>query len=538
MFYQARFGLIITYHGGQRQETFHSLASNYDFHHSSKPVTIDGRQFHNKIMLVPLDRIPDWRHPPLITILLILVNVLVFFVFQINDNQYEHEADNYYFSSDLPEIELPAYRDYLSDQTNPTNFPDVYYYIMDGEISPQTLHRVMEVDGPFMLKLRAEQVIRPDSPLYESWKYQRQEYERVKKRSTSYRFSLINIQPSVVTLFTHMFLHAGIGHLVGNMVFLFLFGFVVEMTLGRKLYLFAYLLSGLMSGLFYLALEPDSAYWGMGASGAIFGLAGMYTVLFGMRKIRFFYTLLFYFDYVKAPALIMLPVFLAYELFYQMYSEDNINNLAHIGGLLSGALIAWLAKRYAPSINVEYLDAEENKRAFEEKHAQALQALSAMDLGKARRLLGELLEEQPDNLDLMLKLYNVVKANPNDEDIHRCARCILQHPAADRATVKTQHEIFIDYVTRVQPNVRLGPEVMLSLALKFAANDYLEDAEKIVIHLTTRMSDFERNAEGLMALATHYRRKNNPAKARKYLAMLLECYPDSDEAKNARQAFA
>ena len=78
---------------------------------------------------------------------------------------------------------------------------------------------------------------------------------------------------------------------------------------------------------------------------------------------------------------------------------------------------------------------------------------------------------------------------------------------------------------------------MLSLALRFAANNYLEDAEKIVLHLTTRATEYERNAEGLMALATHYRRTNNPQKADKYLSLLLQCYPDSIEANHARQAF-
>ncbi len=488
-------------------------------------------------MLVPLDRKPDWHHPPLITLLLILVNVLCFFVWQVNDGQYEHEASNYYFSSDLPEIELPRYRAYLREPANPTAFPDAFYYLADKDIGKEQLYMMMELDGPFMQRLHAGEIIQSGDPQYAVWQKQRREYTKYKDRIVSYRFSMVNIRPSIVTLFTHMFLHADVAHLLGNMLFLFLFGFVVEMTLGRPLYLFAYLASGVMAGLFYLLLEPQSAYWGLGASGAISGLAGMYTVLFGMRKIRFFYTLLFYFDYIKAPAIIMLPVWLGYELFDQLFTNNNVNNLAHIGGLLSGALIAWLAKKYSPSINLDYLDAEEKQQAFRKKYQEGTEALGAMDISKAQRIFSELAEEQPENIELLVQLYNVVKLNPNNPAIHQHARKIMRLPAADKATVKLQHDIFIDYVERVQPNVQLSPDLMISLALRFAANNYLQDAEKIVLYLTTRVTDFSRNAEGLMALTTHYRRINNSQKADKYLSLLLECYPNSLEAKHARQAF-
>jgi len=263
----------------------------------------------------------------------------------------------------------------------------------------------------------------------------------------------------------------------------------------------------------------------------------MYTVLFGLRRIRFFYTLLFYFDYVRAPAIILLPVWLGYELFNQLFSNDSVNNLAHIGGLLSGALMAWLAKKYLPSINTDYLDEEEKEQTYKLKYQQGVQATAAMNVDKARRIFSELAKEYPNNMELKLQLYNVAKLNPQNEAIHTTANAIFNLPGSDQATVKTLHDIFIDYVELVQPNVRLKPDQMMSLALRFAAHNYLEDAEKIVLHLTTRTTEYARNPEGLMALATHYRRTNNQLKAEKFLSLLIQCYPDSQEAQHARQAF-
>jgi membrane associated rhomboid family serine protease len=489
-------------------------------------------------MFLPLDRKPDWRHPPIITLLLILANLMCFFVWQINDDQYKHEAVNYYFSSDLPEIELSTYRHYLENPGNPTAFPGAANYLDEDKAEAQIqLLSMLIVDGPFLQRLEAGQIIRPDSAEFTSWQFQRAEFERLLQRCVEFRFSQVNIHPSLLTLVSAMFIHADIGHLLGNMVFLFLFGFVVEMTLGRALYLFAYLLSGVMSGLFYLALEPQSAFLAMGASGAISGLAGMYTVLFGLRRIRFFYTLLFYFDYVRAPAIILLPVWLGYELFNQLFSNDSVNNLAHIGGLLSGALMAWLAKKYLPSINTDYLDEEEKEQTYKLKYQQGVQATAAMNVDKARRIFSELAKEYPNNMELKLQLYNVAKLNPQNEAIHTTANAIFNLPGSDQATVKTLHDIFIDYVELVQPNVRLKPDQMMSLALRFAAHNYLEDAEKIVLHLTTRTTEYARNPEGLMALATHYRRTNNQLKAEKFLSLLIQCYPDSQEAQHARQAF-
>ena len=119
-------------------------------------------------MFLPLDRKPDWRHPPIITLLLILANLMCFFVWQINDDQYEHEAVNYYFSSDLPEIELSAYRRYLENPGNPTAFPDTINYLDVGNSEAESqLLSMLIVDGPFLQHLA---LLAAHQPLQETLK--------------------------------------------------------------------------------------------------------------------------------------------------------------------------------------------------------------------------------------------------------------------------------------------------------------------------------------------------------------------------------
>ncbi|MDZ7660991.1 rhomboid family intramembrane serine protease [Thiohalophilus sp.] len=477
-------------------------------------------------MFIPLDRKPEWRNPPVITLLLLVINVLCFTLWQGDDQRLEVRAYDYYLDSRLPAIELPLYREFLSQQG--------FEGQLDRQENDDILLSRLLTDGKFQRLMKDGKLIGPEHPDYEIWREQRRTFENYLQRIVTYQYSFKTAEPSLTTLITHMFLHANWGHLIGNMIFLLLIGFSVEMTLGRTTYLLAYLVAGASSGLFYMLLEPDSLMWGIGASGAISGLMGMYTVLFGRRKIRFFYTLLFYFDFVRAPAIILLPIWLGYEIITQLYSPSNINNLAHIGGLLSGALIGYIALRYGKA-DLDYLDREEKQQAYQKSYQQGLEYVARMELDKARRIFKELRETYPNKIEVTEQLFNIAKLT-NDGAIHEYARELLEPAQPRTIPIRQLHDIFIGYVEQVQPNVRLSPDQLMSIALRFSSGNYLEDAEKIILYLTTRKSDFARNPEGLMALASQYQRNNNRNKAEKYLNILLECYPDSREAGHARQA--
>ena len=109
------------------------------------------------------------------------------------------------------------------------------------------------------------------------------------------------------TFITYMFLHDGSEHLIGNMVILFLVGFTVEAVIGPMRYLAFYLLSGLCSVMLFWGIYPDSQIPLVGASGCVAGVMGMYSALFGIQKIRFFYIILFYFGYARLPAIRVVP---------------------------------------------------------------------------------------------------------------------------------------------------------------------------------------------------------------------------------------
>ena len=130
-------------------------------------------------------------------------------------------------------------------------------------------------------------------------------------------------------LLTSMFVHFGLIHLGLNMWCLWNLGRAAERLLGRFSYLLAYLVSGIFGSIASVYWHPLAA--GAGASGAIFGLAGVLVSFVYLKK---------------TPAHLqtntkMLGTFIAYNLVFGA-AIPGISNAAHIGGLVMGLAVGAL----------------------------------------------------------------------------------------------------------------------------------------------------------------------------------------------------
>lgn len=126
-----------------------------------------------------------------------------------------------------------------------------------------------------------------------------------------------------------MFLHVGVVHLVLNLLCLLSLGPIAEAAFGSSTFLAGYLLAGLGGAITSLAVHPT--YVGAGASGAIFGTASWLLVAGVSSKYR-------YQDPSLSTATGRLGVFLIANLLYGLFRPE-IDNAAHIGGLVIGALL-------------------------------------------------------------------------------------------------------------------------------------------------------------------------------------------------------
>ena len=136
-------------------------------------------------------------------------------------------------------------------------------------------------------------------------------------------------------IFTCLFLHFGITHLLNNMVMLGALGWNLELEIGKVRFVIIYFASGIIGNivsLFYdLTLEQPAV--SAGASGAIFGLMGalLYVVIANRGRL----------GRLSGRGMLVMVIL---SLYFGLTST-GVDNLAHIGGLVSGFLLAVLLYR-------------------------------------------------------------------------------------------------------------------------------------------------------------------------------------------------
>jgi len=152
--------------------------------------------------------------------------------------------------------------------------------------------------------------------------------------------------PQNYTLFTSMFIHGGFAHILGNMLVFFFVGAPFEQRIGIKKFVIIYLLTGICGALTHSIFNLGSGVPLIGASGAIFGIMGAFAfsyprdevvmpipvgIIMILRKIKVIYAVILF------AALETIIVWLDVP--------DGTAHFAHLGGLVSGALLAALLIR-------------------------------------------------------------------------------------------------------------------------------------------------------------------------------------------------
>ena len=153
---------------------------------------------------------------------------------------------------------------------------------------------------------------------------------------------------------THMFMHAGVWHILFNMYTLVMFGMIVERVLGTKKYLILFFVTGLGAAALHMGATWVEAYLNlakldhdlllrlvelnftpsMGASGAVYGILIAFAMLYPQAKL----TLIF--PPVTLDAKWMVTIFIGIELITGITgTQMGIAHFAHLGGALFGFLL-------------------------------------------------------------------------------------------------------------------------------------------------------------------------------------------------------
>jgi membrane associated rhomboid family serine protease len=148
--------------------------------------------------------------------------------------------------------------------------------------------------------------------------------------------------PIPLTLFTCMFLHGGILHLLGNMLYLWIFGNNVEDALGKIKFILFYILCGISASLTHIIMNPSSDVPMIGASGAISGVLGAYMILYPFARVDTLIPFFFFWRIVPIPAFFFILIWFLMQIAGASQMSGNIAWFAHIGGFAGGMVLLFI----------------------------------------------------------------------------------------------------------------------------------------------------------------------------------------------------
>lgn len=226
--------------------------------------------------------------------------------------------------------------------------------------------------------------------------------------------------PHWYTLVTSMFLHADPLHLLMNLVIFIIMGIGLEERIGHGRFLAVFAVAGILGTLLYSLTQIGSSVPLVGASGAVFGVMGAYATLYPRDRVFFFFILII----PNVPVYIAATIYTVVEVFRIVLSPSpNVAHFAHVGGLLAGALFAFILARYA------HLPDLEHRRAGRKKKGSADGGSLEQPASTKGPTIAGLVETEEQS-----RLYKQLQANQDEPELAsawlerfaattRCPRC-------------------------------------------------------------------------------------------------------------------
>jgi len=482
------------------------------------------------LLIVPLHRGLSRANFPVVTLALILVNCFVYMFLQSGDARVEERAAEYYHQAGLERIEFPAFERWLATHTR-----DAWMREAMHEAPPPFKLRLLQADAEFLAQLHADKVIEPAREDYAGWHEKRAEFDRLWDAGFTNRYELRFSEFAPLRTFSAMFLHGSAGHLIGNMIFLALLGLLVEAALGPWLFLTLYLAGGIGAQLVSLAWRWGEHGNALGASGAIAALMGAYCVIWGLRKVRVFYWAFVVFDYVRVPALLLLPVWFGWEFLNLLFNRGaHVGFDAHAGGILCGGLLAFAIRRVGWERR-DFLDEDVRSERRDETRAdleRALQHLGKLEVAPAREILQRLDHDEPGQFAVLVGLYRCARYGGKPVEIDAAARRVFEFETRRNDDLRELRTLFDDYLKACNGAPRLSADLLLRLARLWLRISADADAERILRALVMRTPV----PQGLDTAWLEFARRapEGSAARRERCEFILQHFPQSDIAPKAR----
>ncbi len=464
---------------------------------------------------------------PVVTLGLIVLSCLVFFSFQLNEDEGIDDAVAFSQASGLLKVEAVAYQEFL--KTEKRELPAAF----KEDQNSRDFIRYMLADDRFQHELLDHALITPSDPDYNKWWELRQIFEADLARVFSRNYGYSPARNNYMALFTSMFLHGSFLHLFVNMVFLWFVGSLLENGIGRR-YLGGYVLAGFCGSVLFGLIFPIAQGPLVGSSGAIAGLMGTYMVLYSRVTLRAVHSLKFSIDYPHIAGWFLLPFWMVNEI-VQIYTSTGSDGVyvVHIGGLLIGLGFGLSSLARNPDAGLAPVEAKKTVSKVDSLLEKVEWQLAVKRRSEARENVLKLLKIEPENILALAHLFNIDKNMPESDDFPVTASLFLGH----LAKIKGNYDIekyFEEYLT-LCPTAKVQPDLLLGVATAYTHTGKTEAASKILVLLLKLDPDNPGLPAALFNLAQIYRAANNKEKATKCYRILCAHYPETNSGRKAKE---
>ncbi|MGQ9427470.1 rhomboid family intramembrane serine protease [Gilvimarinus sp. F26214L] len=434
------------------------------------------------MVIVPTEKRFDWQHSPLVLFGLVLLNVLVFFVYQSGDGMRLERAFAVYHQQNLLELEWPLYRDYLTARDQQALVSDYQSALDEGYAVD--VARALLLDFEFKHYLAQEGRALFTNIRYEDWDLKR---SMVNDHLDSMSFlsgGLIPSEMNLLSLISYQFLHGDIMHLLGNMFFLVVCGFAVEAAIGHLRFLLFYLITGAVGGVAHAFLDTTSTMPLVGASGAVSGVMAMYLGVFRLKKIEFFYWFFIFVGYFRAPALLILPVYMGKEVFDYFNSQgSNVAFMAHAGGFGAGALLMGLSLLANPKLlNSDYVEQDQESDPYREALAKVYEHLGSFQFRPALQAVNRMIKQYGLRSELAVLRSQILKIDGGESFRKSLAQALSVKDQSPRS-LNQQANLWREHP---ECGDLLNEQTLVGLAFRFATREHLNTAETVLAALLKR----------------------------------------------------
>jgi len=387
-------------------------------------------------------------------------------------------------------------------------------------------HEIME-------RFNTDTIIPAGTQDYVRWNQLRDRYEYLQNHNIFQMLGFVPKDSSLISIFTSMFTHSNFWHLLFNMLFLWLVGCNIEDDWSWKVFLGLYLVSGVGAALLHVMVFPKSTVPLVGASGAIAGIMGAFTIRHFKTKVRFAY---FFWLFLTRPylgtfavyAAVAFPVWFLLQVIGASWSSPTgTAYYAHIGGFLFGALIGlsmhvfgWEKRYIAPMVEDSF-----EKLKVSSKMREANKMLEAGDTQAAIPLFLAAIQEEPENADAPLTLARFYHQNGPTKEAASMYNQALSIALANED--KDLAQSVYDEIVEKSLTEKVTENNCYRLAAFFDRIGDFEPAVKLYESYVQLFTQGRYRPKAILRIHHLYQEKlDDPVLARKALDRLSHDYPD------------